>query len=220
MQSAKHIGFANARQHHPQISNFCNVSNASGEENTTQTPQPVQPHTSSDIRTVYGSTPTLRAEVIWVLKTVTSHQSYRSNEGIDELFKAMFPDSVLAQTFTCGKDKTRYVAAFSLAPYFKKELVAEVNLLSCSTKVWTTQPKTNNSTCMYVFGRMTMSSRDSTVSGTCDYSRPTSAFQSKCAKFKISISLLKSVKLFPHSATKSEQNELSLVLISKTQNRI
>lgn len=121
MQSAKHIGFANARQHHPQISNFCN---ASGEENTTQTPQP---HTSPDIRTVCGSTPTLRAEVIWVLKTVTSHQSYRSNEGIDELFKAMFPDSVLAQTFTCGKDKTRYVAAFGLAPYFKKELVAEVS---------------------------------------------------------------------------------------------
>lgn len=51
----------------------------------------------------------------------------RSNSGIEEVFKAMFPDSGLVQTFTCGKDKSRYNAKFGLAPYFKKELIAEVN---------------------------------------------------------------------------------------------
>lgn len=58
---------------------------------------------------------------------VTSHQSFRSNEGIDDLFKVMFPDSLLAQTlaYFC-KAKTRYVVAFGLAPYFKKQLIAEV----------------------------------------------------------------------------------------------
>lgn len=126
MQSAKHVAFAQARQHHPQISDFCTAT-VSGEGDSPTRPQPAQPHTSSDIRTVCGSTPTLRAEVIWVLRTVTSHQSYRSNDRIDDLFNAMFPDSMLAQSFTCGKDKTRYVAAFGLAPYFKKELIAEVN---------------------------------------------------------------------------------------------
>ena len=38
----------------------------------------------------------------------------------------MFPDSGLVQSFTCGKDKTRYVAKFGLAPYIKKELISEV----------------------------------------------------------------------------------------------
>lgn len=41
------------------------------------------------------------------------------------MFKAMFPE--LVQTFTCGKDKTGYIARFGLAPYIKKELTAEVN---------------------------------------------------------------------------------------------
>ncbi|RXN05329.1 hypothetical protein ROHU_033474 [Labeo rohita] len=104
MQSGKHITFATARQHQPQINDFCTAT-ANGEEGAR--PQPAeQPQTSSDIRTIFGSTPTLRAEVIWVLRTG--------------------PDSVLAQSFTCGKDKSRYVAAFGLAPYFKKELIAEV----------------------------------------------------------------------------------------------
>ena len=44
-----------------------------------------------------------------MLRTVTCHNSYRSNDGIEEVFKAMFPDSGLVQSFTCGKDKTRYV---------------------------------------------------------------------------------------------------------------
>lgn len=124
MQSGKHVAFATARQHQPQINDFCTAT-ANGQEGAR--PQPAeQPQTSSDIRTIFGSTPTLRAEVIWVLRTVTSHQPYRSNDGIDDIFKAMFPDSVLAQSFTCGKDKSRYVAAFGLAPYFKKELIAEV----------------------------------------------------------------------------------------------
>ncbi|KAF7668616.1 hypothetical protein LDENG_00299570 [Lucifuga dentata] len=86
---------------------------------TTGNPQPTT-SSSSDLRTICGSTPTLRAEVIWVLRTVTSHHSFRSNDGTEEVFKAMFPDSELALTFTCGKDKNRYVAKFGLAPYIKK----------------------------------------------------------------------------------------------------
>ena len=39
----------------------------------------------------------------------------------------MFPDSELAKTFTCGKDKTAYFVRFGLAPYIKKELTSKVN---------------------------------------------------------------------------------------------
>ena len=74
-----------------------------------------------------GATPTLRAEVLWCLETVAKHQSLNSNEGIGEIFQAMFPDSEIAKTFTCGKDKTGYVIRFGLAPFFKKELVDRIN---------------------------------------------------------------------------------------------
>ncbi len=35
----------------------------------------------------------LRAEVLWVLHTINRHHSYKSNNGIHALFKAMFRDS-------------------------------------------------------------------------------------------------------------------------------
>ena len=39
----------------------------------------------------------------------------------------MFPDSECAKTFTCGKDKTCYLARFGLAPNMKRELLSSVN---------------------------------------------------------------------------------------------
>ncbi|KAI4804159.1 hypothetical protein KUCAC02_025796 [Chaenocephalus aceratus] len=39
----------------------------------------------------------------------------------------MFPDSEIAKTFTCGKDKTGYIVRFGLAPYFKEQLVNSIN---------------------------------------------------------------------------------------------
>ena len=132
VQSKKHQDYIKAR--HQPIANFCStVTTASNDGNastlnvnvTIGNPQPAT-SAPSDLRSICGSTPTLRAEVIWVLRTVTSHHSCRSDDGIEELFKAMFLDSGLAQSFTCGKDKTKYVAKFGLAPYIKKALITEV----------------------------------------------------------------------------------------------
>ncbi|XP_013861075.1 uncharacterized protein LOC106515698, partial [Austrofundulus limnaeus] len=39
----------------------------------------------------------------------------------------MFPDSDIARTFTCGKDKTGYILRFGLAHFFKQQLVDIVN---------------------------------------------------------------------------------------------
>lgn len=82
---------------------------------------------SADIRVALGGTPTLRAEVIWCLNTAVNHHSLNSNEGISDIFKSMFPDSDIAKTFTCGKDKTGYVMRFGLAPYFKQQLFDSIN---------------------------------------------------------------------------------------------
>ncbi|KAJ8346945.1 hypothetical protein SKAU_G00283460 [Synaphobranchus kaupii] len=40
---------------------------------------------SGDLRTTFGSTPTLQAEVLWTLHTVAKHQSYNANEGIGSM---------------------------------------------------------------------------------------------------------------------------------------
>ncbi len=51
---------------------------------------------SSATHSGFGSTSTL---ILWVLNTVTKHQAYKG-----QCFRAMFPDSDVAKTFTCGKD--------------------------------------------------------------------------------------------------------------------
>ena len=78
-----------------------------------------------DLRTAFGCTPTMKAEVLWTLHTIAKHHSYNGNENISELFNCMFPDSDIA--ITCGPDKTAYIAKFDLAVYIKEELLSKVN---------------------------------------------------------------------------------------------
>ncbi|XP_073715732.1 uncharacterized protein [Misgurnus anguillicaudatus] len=69
----------------------------------------------------------LRAEVLWVLHTVSRHLSYKSNDNIHTPFKEMFPGSEHVQTFTCGRDKTAYIARFDIASFVKRQLITKVN---------------------------------------------------------------------------------------------
>ena len=50
----------------------------------------------------------MKAELLWTLKTVTSHCSCKSNENINDIFQAMFPDSAIAKGFCCGEHKMAY----------------------------------------------------------------------------------------------------------------
>ncbi len=43
------------------------------------------------------------------------------------VFAAMFPDSQLAKSFTCGENKTAYVAKYGIASFIKKELSCSVS---------------------------------------------------------------------------------------------
>ena len=47
-----------------------------------------------------------------------------SNTG--ELFKMMFPDSQVAQTFSCGKTKCSYLITHGLASYFHDRMLASL----------------------------------------------------------------------------------------------
>jgi hypothetical protein len=62
---------------------------------------------------------TLTAEILWSMKTVNFHYSYKSSESVDLLFKRMFPDSKIAAKFQCGETKCAYLVKFGIAPRFQ-----------------------------------------------------------------------------------------------------
>ncbi|XP_063744625.1 uncharacterized protein LOC134867752 isoform X3 [Eleginops maclovinus] len=114
-KSSKHKESANAARNSHGIAQFCSVASSTSSINNT-----------GNIRDLLGSTDTMKAEVLWALNTVAKHQSCRSNDGIGELFQAMFPDSTVAKTFQCGRDKTSYILRFGVAEFVKKELISKV----------------------------------------------------------------------------------------------
>ena len=69
----------------------------------------------------------LSAEVLWVLKAVAFHYSYKSSNGIGELFSKIFPGCPVAEGFSYSESKCARLARFGLAPYFKCLLVESVN---------------------------------------------------------------------------------------------
>ena len=76
---------------------------------------------------------TKQAEVIWTLD-VLSKYSFWTSDNKAELFSAMFPDSQIAQKFTCGQTKSKYLRCHALAPYFKELLgktLSEVEHFVC-----------------------------------------------------------------------------------------
>jgi hypothetical protein len=93
-----------------------------------QSQKPPQPSTSTSTQdsVTLVSKDTMKAEVLWTLRTIVHHQSYSSNADIGEVFALMFPDSEIAKAFKCGEDKSSYLAKFGLAPYFTKLVEDEI----------------------------------------------------------------------------------------------
>ena len=77
---------------------------------------------SGQITDYVSSTEVLKAEVLWALKCIDAHYSMTSCAGINDVFSAMFPDSVIARNFRCGDKKAAYLCTFGLGPYFSSEL--------------------------------------------------------------------------------------------------
>ena len=65
------------------------------------------------------------AEILLALKAVMSNFSQNSAQDITEIFKAIFPDSNIAQGMSCGP-KNSYLITFGIAPYFKQLLIDDL----------------------------------------------------------------------------------------------
>ena len=60
-----------------------------------------------------------------------SHFSYNSAYDITDVFKAMFPDSSIAQHMSCGPTKLSYLISFGIAAYFRELLLSDLKQVSC-----------------------------------------------------------------------------------------
>ena len=65
------------------------------------------------------------------MKTVMSPFSYNSATKIANVFRAMFPDSAIAQKLNCGPTKLSYLICFGIASYFKQQLLKELKEAQC-----------------------------------------------------------------------------------------
>ena len=63
-----------------------------------------------------------KAEIIWALDVVISKYLFNSNSNKSDLFTTMFPDSGLANNFSCGKTKCGFIVKFGISLYFAELL--------------------------------------------------------------------------------------------------
>ena len=68
----------------------------------------------------------LNGEELWAIKTVMLYYAVNSSSNTGELFKMMFPDSQIAQKFSCGKTKCSYLITHGLASYFHDRMLASL----------------------------------------------------------------------------------------------
>ncbi|CAN7940621.1 unnamed protein product [Ixodes hexagonus] len=119
MKSAKHAGVMKIAAK----SSVLNYLALSTSEQSTVPPPSQSPNLKNACQTHELVT---NAEVLWTLKVVTSHFSYRSSAQAGELFQRMSPDSEVAKAFSCREKKCAYVTCHGLRDFFLSTLQREV----------------------------------------------------------------------------------------------
>ena len=67
-----------------------------------------------------------KAEIIWAIKHVYSRFGDNSTQDVVDLFRAMFPDSKIAERMQLGPNKLKYVVEHGIAPSVKDLLKSQV----------------------------------------------------------------------------------------------
>ena len=85
---------------------FKTSSTRTGENNVSNAKNDIESQKTLDIH-LYNSD-TIKAEIIWTLKSVTDGFSVQSNDELNETLSAMFPDSKIAGSFSMARTKSMY----------------------------------------------------------------------------------------------------------------
>ena len=86
---------------------------------------------SSASKPVYINDNTRKAEILFSLFVVDCNLSFRNTEETNMLFKRMFPDSAIAELYSCGRTKTMYLFKYGHADYFKDQLLSVASSAEC-----------------------------------------------------------------------------------------
>nr|XP_037269779.1 uncharacterized protein LOC119161427 [Rhipicephalus microplus] len=121
MKSAKHVENMTATAAHSTVrSHFTAVEKQRVEPTPSSS-------TSSDVSSLCKAHKSVvDAEILWTLKMVTVHYSYKSSAHTGDLFKKMFPDREIAKAFSCSERKSAYVVYHGLRPFFLSCLQREL----------------------------------------------------------------------------------------------
>ena len=68
-----------------------------------------------------------KAEILWALKVCDSNFSFSSCDDLNELFQAMFPDSVVAKSVNMGSSKISYLISQGIGPFFIRQVIKDLN---------------------------------------------------------------------------------------------
>ena len=67
----------------------------------------------------------LKVETIQALDCVNPNYSFANTNSDAQKFKAIFPDSKIAESYKLSETKTKYVLQFRIAPYFWKDAIQD-----------------------------------------------------------------------------------------------
>lgn len=68
----------------------------------------------------------LRSEILWALKCAKSNFSFASNNGNNNLFATMFPDSAIAKSYKMAETKCKYMLQFGVYPWLLEDLKEDI----------------------------------------------------------------------------------------------
>ena len=85
-----------------------------------------QSFAQSELKTI--SDEVWQSQTLWALNVVHTHQTLNSAGNKGDLFRAMFPDSMIAKEFNkLSRGKLSYMINHGLAPYFKNQIMLKLS---------------------------------------------------------------------------------------------
>jgi hypothetical protein len=67
------------------------------------------------------------AEIRWVWHSAETSKSFNCEDKAADLFRAMFPDSAIAQKFSCGRTKQQYLLTYAIVPYVVECIARDIS---------------------------------------------------------------------------------------------
>lgn len=169
----------------------------------------------------------MKAEVIWALKCVQNNYSFQSNNGLNEIFRLMFPDSTIASGFSMAETKSKYLVQFGISRFVFEQLMEDIKGCPITFKfdeTTTVQTKKQYDGFFQYdskkFKKIVTHYAGSLFVGHCNKEQLKDHFFEFIAKLKIDVNLLLHISMDGPNVNKSFHKSLEQELLEKNGKRI